>query len=80
MTNEKSLQKIIAAYTPLDYKQIKLNLTLKDKYIAAEYKNSFCNDICMRWKNIDSTQLHNDMFVSLKAGEDILKIIKYVLA
>lgn len=79
MTNQEKLQKIIAAYTPLDYTQIDLKRTIKDNYIAAEFKDSFCNDICICWRNINSTELHNDMFVKLKTGDDILKILKYVL-
>lgn len=79
MTNEEMLQKIIAAYTPLDYTKIDLKKTIKDNYIAFEFKDNFCADICIIWRNINATQLRNDMFVKLKTGEDILKILKYVL-
>lgn len=79
MTNEEKLQKIIAAYTPLDYTKIDLKSTIKDIYIAAEFKDNFCNDICITWRNINVTQLRNDMFVKLKTGDDIIKILKYVL-
>ncbi|RXM52936.1 MULTISPECIES: hypothetical protein [unclassified Chryseobacterium] len=79
MTNEEKLQKIIAAYTPLDYTKINLKRAIKDNYIAAEFKDNFCADICIAWRNINPTQLRNDMFVKLKTGEDILKILKYVL-
>lgn len=79
MTNEEKLQKIIAAYTPLDYKKISLKRIIKDNYISAEFKENFCEDICITWRNINSTQLHNDMFVKLKTGEDILQILKYFL-
>lgn len=78
MTNQEKIQKIIAAYTPLNYTQIDLKKTIKDNYVAAEFKDSFCNDICICWRNINSTQLHNDMFVGLKTGDDILKILKWV--
>lgn len=79
MTNETRLQKIIAAYTPLDYSKIDLTKTIKDKYIAAEFKDDFCNDICLVWTSINSTSLHNDMFVKLKTGQDLLKILNYIL-
>lgn len=79
MTNEEKLKKIIAAYTPFDYTKIDLKKTIEDNYIAAEFKNNFCNDICICWGNINSTQLRNDMFVKLKTGEDILEVLKYVM-
>lgn len=79
MTNEEKLQKIIAAYTPLEYTKIDLKKTIKDNYIATEFKYNFCSDICITWRNINPTQLRNDMFVKLKCGEDILKILKYFL-
>ncbi len=78
MKNEEKLQKIIAAYTPLDYSRIDLKKVIKDNYIAAEFKLNFCDDICITWRNINSTQLRNDMFVKLKKGEDIIKIVKYI--
>lgn len=79
MTNQEKLKKIIAAYTPVNYTKIDLKRTIKDNYIAAEFKDNFCNDICSYWSNIKATQLRNDMFVKLKTGEDILNILKFVL-
>jgi len=76
MTNQEKLQKIIAAYTPLDYTKIDLKRPIKDNYIAAEFKDNFCNDICNTWMSIDPTQIRNDMFGKLKTGEDILETIK----
>ena len=78
MTNQEKLQKIIAAYTPLDYTQIDLKRTIKDNYIASAFKDNFCHDICVCWRSINSTQLRNDMFVKFKTGEDILKILNYL--
>lgn len=75
MENDEKLKKIIAAYTPLVYTKIDLKKTIKDIYIASEFKDNFCDDICSNWGNVDSTQLHNDMFVKIKTGEDILKIL-----
>jgi hypothetical protein len=80
MTNEEKLQKIISAYTSLEYSKIDLKKDIQDNYVPTEFKMNFCNDICEQWHNvnINSTQLHNDMFVNLKTGEDILKIFKYI--
>jgi hypothetical protein len=80
MTNREAMQKIISAYTPLDYKHIDLKRTIKDNYIAAELKDNFCKDICRYWRGVNPTQLRNNMFATLKTGEDILGIIKFVLA
>jgi hypothetical protein len=78
MTNEEKLQKIIAAYSPVVYSEIDLKKTIKDRYVAAEFKDNLCNDICHAWVNINCTALHNNMFVTLKTGEDILRILEYV--
>lgn len=78
MTNEEKLQKIISAFTPLDYTKIDLKRTIENNYIASEFKDNFCDDICIAWRNINATQLRNDMFVKLKTGADIVKILKYV--
>lgn len=80
MNNEEKMQKIIAAYTPFDYTKIDLNKAIKDKYIAAEFKDNFCADICDVWKNVNSTTLRNNMFVTLKSGNDIVKILNFVIA
>jgi hypothetical protein len=78
MTNKEKLQKVIAAYTPLDYSKIDMTVIIKDKYIAAQFKDNFCADICSIWRNINATQLRNDMFVRLNTGDDILKILNWI--
>lgn len=77
-TNADKLKKIISAYTPIFYKNIKLNVELKDRYVAAEFKFNFCNDICDVWPSINSKGLRNDMFTVLKTGNDILSVVKYI--
>lgn len=77
-SNAIILQKIIAAYTPFHYYDIDLSKKIKDKYIASELKESFCNDILNAWKYLDGTILINEMFEELETGNDILKILKYV--
>jgi hypothetical protein len=76
MPNKEKLQKIIAAYTPLHYTKIDLKVEIEDKYISTELKYNFCNDICRTWQNINGAQLRNEMFVTLRTGEDILKILQ----
>ncbi len=76
--NAVKLQKIIAAYTPFNYQDIDLKKTIKDKYVAKEFKDNFSNDICTTWRSLNCTQVHNGMFVELKTGEDILKILKFI--
>jgi hypothetical protein len=76
MPNKERFQRVIAAYTPLHYTKIDLKIEIKDKYIAAEFKYNFCDDICCIWRNINATQLRNEMFVKLKTGEDILRILQ----
>ncbi len=78
MNNEEKLRKIISAYTPLEYTEIDLKEEIENKYISTEFNFNFSDDICQVWRNINSTQLKNDMFITLKTGEDILKIINYV--
>jgi hypothetical protein len=78
MSNAEQLQKIIAAYTPLDYRQVDLSRTIEDKYIASELKDNFCNDICLCWRSINRQQLYRDMFTKLKTGEDILRVVQYI--
>lgn len=68
---EEKLQKIIAAYTPFDYSQIKLDIEIKNHYIAAEMKDNFVNDICRVWPDVNCTELHNIMFIKLKTGREI---------
>jgi hypothetical protein len=78
LADEEKLKKIIAAYAQVDYTKIDLKIDIEDKYIGAEFKYNFCDDICKCWSNLNSTQLRNDMFVKLKTGEDILNILKYL--
>lgn len=80
MTNQEKLKKIISAYTYLDYTQIDLNETIQDKYVASVFKGNFCHDICVCWRSINQTQLRNEMFVKLKTGTDILKILNYIVS
>lgn len=76
--NAITLQKIISSYTPLIYTDIDLSKRIEDRYVATEFKNNFCDDICQTWKNINCTELHNDMFVKFKTGKDILEILKFI--
>ncbi len=82
MTDREKLQKIIANYVPLlHYTKIILTATIQDKYIAEELKHNFCQDICRTWQitnNTHSTKLHNEMFKSLKTGDNILKFLEAV--
>jgi hypothetical protein len=75
MNNEEKLKKIIAAYTPFDYTQINLSIEIKDRYIALELKDNFANDICNAWPKVDCTHIHNEMFASLKTGNNILEFL-----
>lgn len=75
MENETKLKKIIAAYNPFHYRDIDLSVNIKDKYVAAEFKDSLAEDICNAWSTIDCTKLHNDLFSSIKTGDDILEMI-----
>ena len=78
MENKTKLKKIIAAYNPFSYHLIDLSKTIKDRYVANEFKDSFADDICNTWESVDCTKMHNDMFTSLNTGEDILKIVNKV--
>ncbi|MCE1163944.1 MAG: hypothetical protein LWX07_00920 [Bacteroidetes bacterium] len=76
---DEKLQKIIAAYTPFDYSQIKLDIEIKNHYIAAEMKDNFVNDICRAWPDVNSTELHNIMFTNLKTGREIVNYIGKII-
>ena len=66
---------ILAAYNPFSYQDINLSIKIKDKYVASEFKDSLADDICDTWLEIDCTKLHNELFSSIKTGEDILKML-----
>jgi hypothetical protein len=76
MVNEIILKKIIASYCFAPIDQINLNLEIKDNYVAAEFKDKFANSICYEWRSLNSTQIHNELFGTLKTGNDVLKLIK----
>jgi hypothetical protein len=75
MGNSVQLQKIIAAYCALKYNEVDLKVPLENNYIPTAFKDDFCSDICKIWKSINCTDLHNNMFGTIKTGEDILKTI-----
>ena len=75
MNNKIKLQKILAAYNPFSYQDIDLSVKIKDKYVAAEFKDSLADDICSTWSTIDCTKIHNELFSSIKTGEDILEML-----
>ncbi len=75
MGNETRLKKIIAAYNPFSYHYIDLSKTIKDRYVANEFKDSFTLDICNAWIEIDCNDLHNTLFDSVETGEDILDLV-----
>lgn len=79
MSNTTQLKEIISDFTPLSPGQIDLNKTLKDYYIASEVKNNFCYRLLSRWPSLNSTDLVNNMFVTIKTGQDILNLIEPVL-
>jgi len=75
MDDNVKLKKIIAAYTPFLYTQIDLKKTIKNKYIAVEFKDNFFADLCDAWPDLDTTSLYNELFVTIKTGKDILELI-----
>lgn len=74
MDTKIQLQEIIAKYVPVNTR-IDFSKQIKDRYIPAELKGSFCDDICDQWKSLDSTDLFNEMFDSLETGNDIIEYI-----
>ncbi|GAA5020317.1 hypothetical protein GCM10011506_05100 [Marivirga lumbricoides] len=74
--NKIKLQKIISSYNPFIYSMIDLSKEIKDRYVASEFKDSLANDICNQWPEINCTDLHNELFDSIKTGEDIIKLIE----
>lgn len=76
--NAVALQKIIAAYTIVSFEKIDLSKILKDGYIPSSQKNSFATDVVTMWPKLDSTNIHNEMFATLKTGIDILSIINKI--
>lgn len=75
MTNEIILQKILASYCFIPFEQIKLNQEIIDNYVTAAFKDNLAGDICHEWRTVNCTKLHNDLFVTVKTGNDILKLI-----
>ena len=55
---------------------IDLSMEIKDKYVALEFKHSLADDICDQWLEIDCTNLHNELFESIKTGDDIIKFVE----
>jgi hypothetical protein len=76
MDDAVALQKIIATYCPWNYDQIDLSLPIQDRYVSKNVKDAFTNDICAQWPGCDCTALHNQVFSSLKTGNDILAFIQ----
>ena len=74
--NKIKLKKIIAAYNPFIYSMINLEKVIKDRYVAAEFKDSLADDICDQWPEVNCTDLHNDLFESIKTGKHILELIE----
>ena len=74
-SNAVALQKIISSYCPWTYDHIDLTQNIQGKYVSGALKDSFCDDICNQWPTCDCTGLHNEMFVTLKTGDDILAFI-----
>ncbi|MEX0315163.1 MAG: hypothetical protein AB3N18_13375 [Allomuricauda sp.] len=75
MDDEISLKKIIAAYNPFQYYQIDLSKKIQDRYVPLEFRDSFVDDICNKWNDIDCTELHNELFNGIKTGNDIITFI-----
>jgi hypothetical protein len=76
MSQSLQLQKIIAVYSPFSYSDIDLSKKMKDKYVAAEFKDSLADDLCNQWPQLDCTRLHNELFSSIKTGNDILELLE----
>jgi hypothetical protein len=78
MNNSETLQKIIASYCDLPYTQINLSLPIKDRYVVADEKEPFSDDVCNKWNlgNSKCTDLHNKMFDKLESGDDILDFVQ----
>lgn len=75
MNKQEELKRIIAKYNSLTYNQIDLGRKIENNYIASGFKYNFCNDIVQKWRDIDATALRNQMFNSLKTGNDILEFL-----
>jgi len=75
MNDSVALQKIISSYCPLTYDQIDLSLAIQDRYVSKNLKDAFGDDICDQWPDVDCTDLHNQLFSTLKSGNDILTFI-----
>jgi hypothetical protein len=73
--NEIALQKIISSYCPWSWDHIDLTATIQGHYVSSAVKDNFSDDICANWTDIDCTTLHNQMFTTLKTGEDIINFI-----
>lgn len=72
MNNNEKLQRIIAVYSPVVYTEIKLHRNIKNNYVYEDFKDDLASDIANAWpENIDSTMLHNELFVTLKTGKSI---------
>ena len=76
MVNEIILKKLIASYCFAPIDQINLSLEIKDNYVAAELKDKFATSICHEWRSLNCTQIHNELFGTLKTGNDVLMLIK----
>jgi len=76
MSDESKLRAIIAKYANCnDPNLINMDQTLKDVYVATEYKDNFANEICGTWPKTNCTYVHNEMFNKLKTGNNILGIL-----
>lgn len=70
------LQKIIASYIALDYREIDLSIKIENTYISANFKENFCDDICQTWKQLKPSVIFGGMFDSIKTGNDILSLLE----
>ncbi|MES2109817.1 MAG: hypothetical protein V4577_13750 [Bacteroidota bacterium] len=75
MDDSTTLQKILSSFCTLRFDQIDLSLTIKDRYCPAEEKQDLGNDICDTLTDINCTDLQNQLFSTLKTGNDILNFI-----
>lgn len=77
MDNQEKVKHILAAFNPLTWEQIDLDQEIKDHYVASEFRGSLGRHLCDRFNlnNAKCTQLSNELFESIKTGNDIIQLI-----
>lgn len=75
MDNNELLQKLMAVYCPVRYDDIDLTVTIQDQYVPKDEQDDLADDICNTWVDCNCTEIHNQLFSTLKTGNDILNFV-----